>query len=101
MCKVRPRIREGMKSEVWILPHEYSCGGYYLAERWETGILRGITYSDNLNFWLVSGQTGVLSQEQAKHAMDYRRSLGEEIHEVWADSLPEGSRWLNARWVRD
>jgi len=88
--KKLPRL--GQHSEVWILPHEYSCGGYYIAERFPTGDRDGMKA-----FWLLSGQMGVLSEYQARHAMDYRKSLGETFDEHWADSLPEGSFWLNLR----
>ena len=84
------------KTEVWICPHQYSCGGYYIAEKWQKATIKGVEYDDNMNFWLLSSRS-VLSKYQAEHAMDYRRSLGEEIVEVWAEALPEGSRWINLR----
>jgi hypothetical protein len=100
MVKSKKLPRAGLASEIWILPHsEYSCKGYYVAERFPSGKeyhLNGQVYTDDLCFWLLSGRQ-VLSEYQAKQVAEYRRSLGEEVTEVWASALPTGARWLNLR----
>jgi hypothetical protein len=82
--------------EIWVLPHQYSCGGYYLAERWQKGTLKGVEYDDNLNFWLLSGRQ-VLSGYQVEQTLQYCYDRGEVVTVVKAHELPQGARFLNLR----
>lgn len=81
--------------EIWIVPHQYSCGGYWMADRFPEGRefhFKGGVYTDDLSFMLLSGRMEVLSKFQVEQRLGFCRERGEIITEVWADSLPEGSR---------
>lgn len=88
----------------WILPHNYSCGGYYIAEKLPpvgpngVGYIKeGVEYTDGLCFWLLSGRMEVLSEHQVRNRIEVCRDRGEIIEEVWVSALPAGARWLNIR----
>lgn len=86
--------------EIYVIPHQYSCGGYWMAERFPEGLTyhyKGEIKSDGKGFWLLSGRMEVLSQHQAEQRLECCRQRGEVITVVWADSLPEGCFLLNLR----
>jgi hypothetical protein len=85
--------------EIWVLPYNYSCGGFYMAERFPAGIevhLKGNVYNDNLSFWLLSGRE-VLNNTQVNTRLQHCEERGEVLTVVRAEALPENARWLNIR----
>lgn len=84
-----------IEREIWIIPHQYSCGGYWMADRFPSDKdfhFKGQVFRDSLNFILLSGRREVLSEHQVKLGLGYCRERGEVVTEVWADSLPDGAR---------
>lgn len=84
-----------MHREIWIIPHQYSCGGYWMAERFPAHRdfhFQGKVYRDSLSFMLLSGRMEVLSKRQVEMRLDACHERGEAVSTRWADSLPEGSR---------
>jgi hypothetical protein len=91
---------EKRQREIWVLPHQYSCGGYWVAERFPDDkefTYQGAQHKDNLSFWLLSGRMEVLTKVHVETRLMACRSRGEEVKVVWANSLPEGARILNLR----
>ena len=91
---------QGKHRELFAIPHQYSCGGYWIAERFPLGTSytwKGHEYDDGNGYWLLSGRMEVLSKQQVNLRVEACESRGEIISLRWADQLPEGGILLNVR----
>jgi hypothetical protein len=85
-----------MEREILALPHQYSCGGFWLAERMPDRVTeiayQGKMIPNNGKFYmLLSGRMEVLSEHQVERRMDCCRARGEIVKFQYAEQLPEGS----------
>jgi hypothetical protein len=94
---------ETRQRKIWALPHNYSCGGYWLAEFFGPDRSPVIWYqgkpTENVGqyWWLLSGRMEVLSAYQVEQRMQCCRDRGEIVDFQFADALPEGSIVCNLR----
>jgi hypothetical protein len=83
--------------ELFAVPHQYSCGGYFLAERFDRYTWKGQEYEDGRGYWLLSGRMGVLSRHQVLMMTEACESRGEIVSLQWVDELPDNGFLLNIR----
>ncbi len=82
---------------LFAVPHQYSCGGYFLAERFDRYTWQGKEYDDGRGYWLLSGRMGVLSKFQVEQSVRYCEDRGETVSLQWVDELPNNGFLLNCR----
>ncbi len=85
------------RRNLFAVPHQYSCGGYFLAEQFDRYTWQGKEYDDGRGYWLLSGRFGVLSRDQVYHTVKCCEDRGEIVSLQWVDELPDNGFLLNCR----
>lgn len=86
-----------MNRTIFAIPHQYSCGGYWLAEKIAPERAPTLWYGgkpvENKGqcYILLSGRMEVLSNHQVMLAVQKCTERGETVTFSFIDALPEGS----------